>query len=189
MSVAAAGEMGIGNSTSASCLTALLADVPVDVAVGRGAGADDAALARKQAAAAAAVEAQRDRLPTEPLAAIAAVAGLEIAALAGFYLAAADLGLTVVLDGYIATAAALAAERLRPGTAAAMIAAHRSAEPGHAAALSRLGLEPFLDTWNMRLGEGTGALSLARAARCAAAILGEMATFESAGIGVMRKVP
>jgi nicotinate-nucleotide--dimethylbenzimidazole phosphoribosyltransferase len=183
MSVLAAGEMGIGNSTPASCLTALLAEVPVEMAVGRGAGADDDSMARKRAVVAHAVEAQRDRLQGEPLAAIAAVAGLEIAALTGFFMAAADLELTVVLDGYIATSAALAAERLRPGTASSMIAAHRSAESGHAAALGRLGLEPFLDTWGMRLGEGTGALLLLGLLDSAAAILGEMATFESAGIG------
>jgi nicotinate-nucleotide--dimethylbenzimidazole phosphoribosyltransferase len=182
MQVVAAGEMGIGNSTPASCLTALLAEVPAETAVGRGAGADDDALARKRAVVAGAVAAQRERLGKEPVAAIAAVTGLELAALAGFFMAAAELGLTVVLDGYIATAAALAAERLRPGTAASMIAAHRSAEPGHAAALGRLGLEPFLDSWGMRLGEGTGALLLLPLLDSAAAILGEMATFESAGI-------
>jgi nicotinate-nucleotide--dimethylbenzimidazole phosphoribosyltransferase len=181
--VVAAGEMGIGNSTPASCLTALLADLSVEMAVGRGAGADDEAVARKRAVAAVAVERQRDRLKNEPLVAIAAVAGLEIAALTGFFMAAADLGLTVILDGYIATAAALAAERLRPGTADSMIAAHRSAEPGHAAGLRHLGLEPFLDTWNMRLGEGTGALLLLGLLDSAAAILSEMASFESAGIG------
>ncbi len=182
MSVVAAGEMGIGNSTPASCLTALLAEVPVEIAVGRGAGADDAVLARKRAVVATAADSQRGTLAGNPVAAIAAVAGLEIAALAGFFMAAADRGLTVVLDGYIATAAALVAERLRPGTASVLIAAHRSAEPGHAAALARLGLEPFLDTWGMRLGEGTGALLLLPLLDAAAAILGEMATFESAGI-------
>jgi nicotinate-nucleotide--dimethylbenzimidazole phosphoribosyltransferase len=191
MRVLAAGEMGIGNSTPASCLTALLAGVPVETVVGRGAGADDNTLARKRAVVAAAVDAQRSILdsdrscsarPQDVRAAIAAVAGLEIAALAGFFMAAAEVGLTVVLDGFIATAAALVAQRLRPGTAAVMIAAHRSAEPGHAAALGRLGLEPFLDTWGMRLGEGTGALTLLPLLDAAAALLGEMATFESAGI-------
>jgi nicotinate-nucleotide--dimethylbenzimidazole phosphoribosyltransferase len=191
MRVLAAGEMGIGNSTPASCLTALLAGAPVETVVGRGAGADDNTLARKRTVAAAAVDVQRaildsDRTqsarPEDVRAAIAAVAGLEIAALAGFFMACADHGLTVVLDGFIASAAALVAERLRPGAAAVMIAAHRSAEPGHAAALRRLGLEPFLDTWGMRLGEGTGALLLLPLLDAAAAILGEMATFESAGI-------
>jgi nicotinate-nucleotide--dimethylbenzimidazole phosphoribosyltransferase len=192
MRVVAAGEMGIGNSTPASCLTVLLAGVPVDAVVGRGAGADDDTLARKRAVVGAAVDAQRSILdgertglagPEEVRAAIAAVAGLEIAALAGFFMAAAEYGLTVMLDGFIATAAALIAERLRPGSADVMIAAHCSAEPGHAAALRRLCLEPFLDTWGMRLGEGTGALLLLPLLDAAAAILGEMATFESAGIG------
>jgi nicotinate-nucleotide--dimethylbenzimidazole phosphoribosyltransferase len=191
MSVVAAGEMGIGNSTPASCLTALLAEVPVETAVGRGAGADDAILIRKRAVVAAAVASQRstqdaDRTwpprPVNVLAAVAAVGGLEIAAMAGFYMAAADHGLTVVLDGFIATAAALVAERLRPGTAGVMIAAHRSAEPGHGAALARLGLEPFIDSWGMRLGEGTGALLLLPLLDAAAAIIREMATFESAGL-------
>jgi nicotinate-nucleotide--dimethylbenzimidazole phosphoribosyltransferase len=182
MGVVAAGEMGIGNSTPASCLTALLGRVPVKAAVGRGAGADDETLARKRVVVAAAVGLQRGMVNSNPLAVIAAVAGLEIAALAGFFMAAAECGLTVVLDGYIATAAALVAERLRPGSVAVMIAAHRSAEPGHSAALGRLGLEPFLDGWGMRLGEGTGALLLLPLLDAAAAILGEMATFESAGI-------
>jgi nicotinate-nucleotide--dimethylbenzimidazole phosphoribosyltransferase len=180
--VLASGEMGIGNSTSASCLTALLAGVPPELAVGRGAGADDAILARKRAVVATAVEAQRAHLPGSPLAAIAAVAGLEIAALAGFFIAAAEHRLTVALDGFIATAAALVAERLRPGTATALIAAHLSAEPGHAAALEHLRLEPFLDSWGMRLGEGTGALLLLPMLDAAAAVLGEMATFTSAGM-------
>jgi nicotinate-nucleotide--dimethylbenzimidazole phosphoribosyltransferase len=181
MSVVAAGEMGIGNSTPASCLTALLAEVPVETAVGRGAGADDATLIRKRAVVSAAVALHRPALEEEDvLAAIAAVGGLEIAAMSGFFMTAADRGLTVVLDGFIATAAALVAERLRPGTARALIAAHRSAEPGHGAALGRLGLEPFLDTWGLRLGEGTGALLLLPLLDAAAAILRDMATFESA---------
>jgi nicotinate-nucleotide--dimethylbenzimidazole phosphoribosyltransferase len=191
MRVVAAGEMGIGNSTPASCLTALLAEVPVETVVGRGAGADDATLIRKRSVVAAAVASHRpalegDRLGCacreDVLAAIAALGGLEIAAMAGFFMTAADHGLTVVLDGFIATAAALVAERLRPGTAHVMIAAHRSAEPGHGAALGRLGLEPFLDTWGMRLGEGTGALLLLPLLAAAAVIVGDMATFESAGM-------
>jgi len=180
--VVAAGEMGIGNSTPAACLTALLAGVPAGAAVGRGAGADDPTLARKRAVVARAVDAARGRLAADPAAAVAAVAGPEIAAMAGFFQGAAELGLTVVLDGFIATAAALAAERLRPGTAGAMIAAHRSAEPGHAAALAGLGLEPFLDTWDMRLGEATGALLLMPLLDAAAAVVTGMATFASAGI-------
>lgn len=182
MAVVAAGEMGIGNTTPASCLTALLADVPPAAAVGRGAGADDGTLARKRAVVTAAVEAARPRLAADPERAVAAVAGLEIAAVTGFFQGAADAGLTVVLDGFVATAAALVAERLRPGTAGVMIAAHRSAEPGHAAALKALGLAPLLDGWDMRLGEGTGALLAMPLLDAAAAITSGMATFRSAGI-------
>lgn len=150
-----AGEMGIGNTTPAACLTVMLAAGDIETAVGRGAGADDATLASKRRVVASATA--RARTCADPQAAIAEVAGLEIVAMAGFFAEGARLGATLVLDGYVATAAALIAETLRPGTANAMIAAHRSAEPGHAAALAHLGLEPLLE-WEMRLGEGTGAL-------------------------------
>jgi nicotinate-nucleotide--dimethylbenzimidazole phosphoribosyltransferase len=187
--VVAAGEMGIGNSTPASCLTALLTGLPAEEAVGRGAGASPETVARKQIVVARAVDSCREELDSDPAGAIAAVAGLEIAAMVGFFQGAADLGLTLVLDGFIATAAALAAERLRPGTASAMIAAHRSAEPGHAAALGSLGLEPFLDSWGMRLGEGSGALLLLPLLDAAVAVVTEMATFSSAGISAESVAP
>ena len=182
MVVVAAGEMGIGNTTPASCLTALLTGVPAEEVVGPGAGADSATVERKRTVVAAAVAAARPRLPVDPITTIAAVAGLEIAAMAGFFAAAAERRLTIVLDGFVATAAALIAERLRPGTAGAMIAAHRSAEPGHAAALAKLGLPPILDGWQMRLGEGTGALLAMPLLDAAAAVTSQMATFQSAGI-------
>ena len=102
--------------------------------------------------------------------------GFEIAAMAGFFSEGARRGCTLVLDGYVATSAALIAETLAPGTAAAMIAAHASAEPGHAAALAHLRLDPLLD-WGMRLGEGTGAL-LALPMLDAAAALLSMATLK-----------
>ncbi|QYE35514.1 nicotinate-nucleotide--dimethylbenzimidazole phosphoribosyltransferase [Polymorphobacter sp. PAMC 29334] len=152
-----AGEMGIGNTTPAACLTMLLAGAPLADAVGRGAGADDAVLIRKRDVVRDAVERARLRLAADPVAAIAAVAGFEIVAMAGFFAEGARRGATLLLDGYVATAAALIAERLSPGTAAMMIAGHRSAEPGHGAALAHLGLAPLLD-WGMRLGEGSGAL-------------------------------
>ena len=167
-----AGEMGIGNTTPAACLTALLADVPVDRAVGRGAGADDAALARKRDVVGAAVGRARELGDIGE--AIASVAGFEIAAMAGFFAAGAAGGATLLLDGYVATSAALIAERLAPGTADAMIAAHRSAAPGHGAALAAQGLEPVLD-WDMRLGEGTGALVALPLLDGAAAILRDVA--------------
>jgi nicotinate-nucleotide--dimethylbenzimidazole phosphoribosyltransferase len=117
----------------------------------------------------------------DPVEAIAAVSGLEIAAMAGFYAAAHTLGLTVLLDGYVASAAALIAERLQPGSAKSLIAAHLSAEPGHRRVLTRLGLEPFLD-WNMRLGEGTGALLLLPLVDSAAEMTLRMATLADLGI-------
>ncbi len=179
--VVAAGEMGIGNTTPASCLASLLADLPASAAVGRGAGSDDATVERKIEVVEAAVAAARPRLEADPPGAMAAVAGYEIVAMAGFFVTARELGLTVVLDGFIATAAALVAERLSPGTADAMIAAHRSVEPAHGRMLEVLGLRPMLD-WDLRLGEGTGALLLMPLLDAAAALVKEMATFEGAGI-------
>lgn len=168
------GEMGIGNTTPAACLTMLLADAGIDTAVGRGAGADDATLARKRRIVDQAVAVARPLLAGDPRAAIAHVAGFEIVAMAGCFASAARAGLTLLLDGYVATAAALVAEQLHPGTAAAMIAAHRSAEPGHGAALAALGLVPLLD-WQMRLGEGSGALVALPLLDSAAALISKVA--------------
>lgn len=178
----AAGEMGIGNTTPAACLAALLADVPVDDAVGPGAGADAPTLVRKRKVVATAVAHARPLLLDKPKAAIAEVAGFEIVAMAGFYAEAAKAGVTVVLDGYVSGAAALVAARLAPLSVVSMIAGHRSAEPGHKGVLAALGLEPVLD-WNMRLGEGTGALLAMPVLDSAAAILTQMATLEELGVG------
>lgn len=180
MRIVAAGEMGIGNSTPAACLAVLLGDVPLAQAVGRGAGANDATLVRKRAVIEAVVQ-RCQRASIDKKTAIAAVSGLEIAALAGFYATAAQARLPILLDGFIATSAALVAEMLCPGTKAFLIAAHLSAEPGHAAILAKLGLTPFLD-WQLRLGEGTGALLLMPLLDAAAAIVRDMATFDHAGI-------
>lgn len=175
------GEMGIGNTTPAACLTALLTGIAVDVAVGRGAGADDTVLAIKRQIVADAVARANAVLPHDPRAAIAAVAGFEIVAMAGFFAAGAAAGATLLLDGYVATAGALIAERLVPGTAKQIIAAHRSAEPGHGAALVHLGLEPLLD-WEMRLGEGTGALVALPLLDSAAALLRNVARLADLGV-------
>ena len=182
MKVVAAGEMGIGNTTPAACLAMLLANLPIDLAVGRGAGADDVTLVRKRAVVAGAVQRVKPQLEQERKSAIAAVCGLEIAAMAGFFATAAQMGLTVILDGFIATSAALIAETLAPGTREKLIAAHCSAEPGHRGMLAELGLTPFLDNWQLRLGEGTGSLLLMPLLDAAAAMIGEMATFDQAGI-------
>lgn len=175
-----AGEMGIGNTTSAACLTVLLAGAPLGLAVGRGAGADDVALAAKTRVVAHAARRAQALLGRDPRLAIADVAGFEIVAMAAFLAEGAAAGATLLLDGYVATSAALIAERLAPGTARAMIAAHRSAEPGHGAALAALGLEPVLD-WQMRLGEGTGALVALPLLDSAAAVLRDVALLADLG--------
>lgn len=168
------GEMGIGNTTPAACLTMLLAGADSDTATGRGAGADDEILVRKRAIVTAAAARAVVMLGADPRAAIAEVAGFEIIAMAGCFAEGARRRMTLLLDGYVATAAALVAERLCPGTATMMIAAHQSAEPGHAAALAQLRLAPLLD-WQMRLGEGSGALVALPLLDSAAALIGKVA--------------
>lgn len=177
------GEMGIGNTTPAACLAMLLAEVPLEYAVGRGAGADDDILLRKRTIVSEAVERVRE-LPIKE--AIAAVGGLEIIAMAGLMARAAERRLTIILDGYVTTAAALIAERIQPGTSQNLIAAHLSAEPGHRLTLSALGLQPFLE-WDMRLGEGSGALLLMPMLDATAAMVSNMATF--ADLGIPKEAP
>jgi nicotinate-nucleotide--dimethylbenzimidazole phosphoribosyltransferase len=178
----AAGDMGIGNTTPSACIAMLLADLPCELAVGPGAGADAAVMARKRLVVSGSVARALPMLTHEPTAAIASVAGLEIVATAGFYAAAAQAGITIVLDGFISAAAALITERLVPGSTRRMIAGHVSSESGHAAILAKLGLEPVLD-WRMRLGEGTGALIAMPLLDAAAALLADMATLEDLGVG------
>jgi len=177
MVVVAGGELGIGNTTSASCLAGLLADVPLDQAVGRGAGADVETLASKRRVVEQATTRARPHLASNLRGAIAEVAGFEIVALAGFFVAAHRLGLTIVLDGMIATAGAM-----QPGTAGSMIAAHRSDEPAHPLMLHRLGLDPLLTDWRLRLGEGTGALLVIPLLDAAAAMVTRMDTRDALGI-------
>lgn len=172
--------MGIGNTTSAASLTALLTGLDPQAAVGRGAGADDDVLATKRRIVSQSVAREAPRLSQDPRSAIAALSGFEIAAMAGFYAEGAARSATLLLDGYVATAAALIAERLAPGTRSAMIAGHRSAEPGHELALGSLGLEPILD-WRMRLGEGTGALVALPLLDSAAALLADVAFLDAIG--------
>lgn len=169
------GEMGIGNTTPAACLTMLLTGIDAGTATGKGAGADDAMRTHKQAIVGSAVTREQEKLGSDPKSAIAALCGFEIAAMAGFYAAAAQSGATILLDGYVTAAAALITERLVPGSAKQMIAAHLSAERGHRAALHALGLEPMLE-WEMRLGEGTGALTALPLLDAAAALLRDVAT-------------
>jgi nicotinate-nucleotide--dimethylbenzimidazole phosphoribosyltransferase len=173
-----AGEMGIGNTTPAACLTMLFTGVGAEIAVGRGAGADDTILHTKREAVGAAVA----RVGAQPSrTSIEALSGFEIVAMAGFFASGARLGATLLIDGYVATSAALIATHLQPGTQKSMIAAHRSAEPGHGAALASLGLIPLLD-WGMRLGEGTGALVALPLLDSAAALLRDVAALSDLGV-------
>ena len=174
------GDMGIANTTASAALVAAFTGAdPADV-TGRGTGVDDATLARKTDVVRAALARHRPD-PADPVGVLASVGGLEHAALAGFVLGAAARRVPVVLDGVIAGAAALAAVRLAPAVLDACTAGHRSAEPGHAVALAALGLVPLVDL-ELRLGEGTGAVLALPLVQAAAAVLRDMATFDSAGV-------
>ena len=174
------GEMGIGSTTAASAIVAAFSGLAVGDVTGRGTGIDDATWARKVGTIEHALQANHPD-PAEPLAVLASVGGLEIAGLAGLVLGAAARRLPVVVDGFIATAAALIAVELCPLARNYLIAAHRSVEVGHRVALERLELEPLF-ALDLRLGEGTGAALALPIIRAALAVLDEMATFEEAGI-------
>jgi nicotinate-nucleotide--dimethylbenzimidazole phosphoribosyltransferase len=173
--VVALGEMGIGNSTSAAALAAAYLGLPASDVCGRGTGLDDAGIARKVAIVERGLAANRGED------ALAALGGFEIAFLAGVALGAAQTRKVVLLDGLISSAAALAAARIEPRAADAMIAAHRSPEPGHRLILDALGLEPLLDL-GLRLGEGSGAALALPLLQASIALLNEMAEFEAAGV-------
>jgi nicotinate-nucleotide--dimethylbenzimidazole phosphoribosyltransferase len=175
-----AGEMGIGNTSSAAAvLCASTRTAPRDV-VGRGAGIDDATWERKVAAVERGLELNRPD-PKDPADVLAKVGGLEIGAMTGVILGAAAFHIPMVLDGFISGAAALLAQRLCPDVNDFLFASHLSTETGHVLLLEALELTPVLDL-DMRLGEGTGACMLMGLMEAAAKILGEMATFESAGV-------
>ncbi len=177
--VIALGEMGIGNTTAAALVAHGVAGIELDVLAGPGAGLDARGVERKLAVLARA--AGRRPGPLAPEAALAAFGGLEIAAMAGALIGAASCRAVVLVDGFIATAAALAALAARPAARPYCVFAHRSKEPGHRAMLEWLGVEPLIDL-DLRLGEGTGALLALPLLRAAAAMLNEMATFEDAGV-------
>lgn len=177
--VVALGEMGIANTTSAAALVARLADLPVDTCVGRGTGIDDQGLARKRRVVAAALA--RHAGARAPMDAVAALGGYEIAMLAGAIIGAARARMTVIVDGFIVGAATLVARAFAPAALDYCLFAHRSAEQGHAALLEHLGAHPLLDL-DLRLGEGSAAALALPLVRAAAAFLGRMASFESAGV-------
>ncbi len=180
----ALGEMGIGNTTAAAAITAALLRVPVASVVGPGTGLDPVGVARKQEVIATAL-ARHALDPSRPLDVLAALGGLEIAAIAGACLGAAAAGCVVVVDGFIASAGALVALRLAPAARPYCVFAHRSPEPGHAVILAALEASPLLDL-EMRLGEGTGACLGIALAETSLRVLDEMATFESAGVARRR---
>ncbi len=178
--VVALGDMGIGNTTSASALAcAFLGCDPVAVC-GAGTGLDAEGVAHKVAVVQRMLDRNRPD-PSDAVGVLAALGGFEIALLAGVALGAAERRAVVVLDGFITSAAALAAMRLEPEIAGYLVASHRSPEPGHALVLAELGLEPLLDL-GMRLGEGSGAALALPLLEAARAILVEMATFDDAGV-------
>ncbi len=174
------GEMGIGNSTPAAALLAAFTGLKSEELAGRGTGLDDSGMRRKVAVIERALSLHGAVL-SDPLAALGALGGFEIAAMAGVCLAGAAKGVPVVVDGFIATAAAAAAERLSPGLFAHMFFAHCSAEGGHGLALERLRARPLLKL-GMRLGEGSGAALAMGMIESALTLYREMATFGSAGV-------
>ncbi|GID97230.1 hypothetical protein Adi01nite_66420 [Amorphoplanes digitatis] len=174
------GDMGIANTTPAAALIAAFTGADPAAVTGRGTGIDDETHARKIAVIAAALERHAPD-PAEPLATLAAVGGLEHAALAGFILGAAARRVPVIVDGVIAGSAAVVAAAFAPAAVDAMVAGHRSVEPGATVALAHLGLTPLLDL-GLRLGEGTGAALALPVVAGAVRVLHEVATFDSAGV-------
>ena len=175
------GDMGIANTTPASALISALTGHPPEETTGRGTGIDDETLNLK-------VRVVREALdlhgpdPADPLGALAAVGGLEHAAIAGVILMGAACGVPVILDGVVSESAALVAGALAPDSLGYVIAGHLSVEPGAKIALDHLGLEPLLDL-DMRLGEGTGGLLAVPLVQAAARLLVEVATLEDLGFG------
>ncbi len=174
------GEMGIGNTTPAAAILAAFSGAPPEEVVGRGTGVDDQGMERKAAAVRRGLEVNRPD-PSDPLDVLHKVGGYEIAGMAGVCLGAAARGTPVVVDGFIASAAALVSVRLAPAVSEYLFLSHRSQEQGHGLMIRQLGQDPLLDL-EMRLGEGTGAALAMGVIEAAARILSEMATFSEAGV-------
>jgi nicotinate-nucleotide--dimethylbenzimidazole phosphoribosyltransferase len=175
-----AGEMGIGNTSSAAAILCALTGLSARDVTGKGTGIDAAGWARKVAAIEAGLKINRPD-EKDPLDVLAKVGGLEIGAIAGLILGAAAFRIPMVLDGYIASSAALLAHRFSPHVKDFLFASHLSAEAGHRAMLNELGLRELFDL-HMRLGEGTGACIAMGLIEAAVKIMREMATFDSAGV-------
>jgi nicotinate-nucleotide--dimethylbenzimidazole phosphoribosyltransferase len=181
--VIAFGEMGIANTTAASALAARFTALPLADLVGRGSGVDDATLARKEHVVARALALHAGATAARD--ALAALGGFEIAMIAGAMLAAAQARAVIVVDGFVVTAALLAARAIDPTVTRACVYSHLSGERGHRAVLAHLGATPLLDL-GLRLGEGSGAALALPLLRAAVAILADMATFDSAGVASRR---
>lgn len=176
----ATGDMGIGNTTAAAAVgSAIVGASPAEM-VGRGTGVDDAGLARKRRAVEEGLAVNRPD-PADGLDVLAKVGGFEIGGIAGTALAGAFHRTPVVVDGFISTAGALVAATLCPAAVGYLFAGHRSEEPGHGRMLAHLGLAPILDL-GLRLGEGTGAALAMGVIEAAARVIGEVMTFEQAGV-------
>lgn len=181
-SLLAVGEMGIGNTTSASAITCALTGAAAQYATGRGTGLDDAAFRRKIAVVDSALQLHfAHRASSHPLEVLRCVGGLEIAAMTGMILAAAANSIAIVIDGFISAAAAAIAVALEPRVRGYLIAGHRSQEPGHGLLLEFLQLSPILDL-QLRLGEGSGAVLAMPVIESAIALYTQMATFSSATV-------
>lgn len=174
------GEMGIGNTSSASLITHCLTGIPLADCVGRGTGLDAAGLARKLSLLTQALAAWSER-SDDPRAVLARFGGFEVAMLAGAMIAAAERRMVLLIDGFIVTAALLVAVRLKPAVRECCIFAHCSDEAGHALQLRHLDAQPLLQL-GLRLGEGTGAALAYPLLKAACALLAEMASFDAAGV-------
>lgn len=174
------GEMGIGNTTAAAAVACALLDLPPQQLAGPGTGLDADGVARKAAVIRRGLDHHQPYLAS-PVEALRRLGGFEIAALAGAYIACAQMGLPVLVDGFISSVAALAALRIRPGIEPWLLYSHTSAEPGHARILEALDAQPLLDL-GMRLGEGSGAAVAVPLLRMACALHNDMATFDQAQV-------
>jgi nicotinate-nucleotide--dimethylbenzimidazole phosphoribosyltransferase len=176
------GEMGIGNTSSASLIMAAVAGLPVSDCVGRGTGVNDEQLQTKiETLEKVFAKHQLNVLKNNPVELLTAIGGFEIAMMAGAYLKAAELNMVIVVDGFISTAALLIAQQLNEKIMGNCIFAHTSGEQGHVKMLQYLNVKPLLQL-GMKLGEGTGAAIAIPLIQAAVNFLNEMASFESAGV-------
>ena len=185
--IMATGEMGIGNTTTASAVTCALLGMAPELAVGMGAGLSNEGLARKVEVVRRALEVNAPDAD-DPVDVLAKLGGFDIAGMAGLFLGGALEHMPVVVDGFISSVAALLASRIAPLTREYMLASHRSGEPAAAAVVEELGLSPIIDA-GMRLGEGTGAVCLLPLLDMAGALYRDGMTFDAYGMDAYKELP